>query len=73
MSERHPMSEPWYEWLPIETAPKDGTSILVCKPGQETPWTVSWRNGDRNGLLLPGESIRAEAALIFNVCHTGNA
>lgn len=34
-------------WQPIETAPKDGTYILVCKPGMDQPWVASWRDGKR--------------------------
>lgn len=29
------------EWQPISTAPKDGTSILVCR-GHMIPWMAHW-------------------------------
>ncbi|MDF2757305.1 MAG: hypothetical protein K0S94_2900 [Nitrospira sp.] len=35
------------DWQSIETAPKDGTSILGGKPGMAAPWVVRWRNGKR--------------------------
>jgi len=36
------------EWQPIETAPKDGTVILLWDPSGETPWVVAmWSADDR--------------------------
>ena len=29
-------------WQPIETAPKDGTSILICTEGMKSPWSARW-------------------------------
>jgi hypothetical protein len=44
----HPMSEPWLDWRPLTTAPKDGTSILVTMDGGEgddLPYWVLFWNG----------------------------
>ena len=35
------------EWQLIETAPKDGTSILVCTTGMRTPWLAYWKEMTR--------------------------
>lgn len=35
------------DWNPIDTAPKDGKWILVCKPGMKEAWMVRWRSGKR--------------------------
>lgn len=48
----HPMSEPWLDWQPVETAPKDGTLLVVCGGDLGRPaltwWHHSegWMNGD---------------------------
>lgn len=31
----------------MSEAPKDGTSILVCKRSMKTPWQVYWYEGKR--------------------------
>lgn len=33
------------DWKPIETAPRDGTAVLVALPGVR-PVYVSWRSGE---------------------------
>jgi hypothetical protein len=55
----HPMSEPWLDWQPRESAPKDGTLLLVCGGELDRPaltwWHHSegWMNGDgRSGKLF---------------------
>lgn len=40
------------DWLPIETAPQDGTAILVWDPGVETMLIASW--GKHNHVPLYG-------------------
>jgi hypothetical protein len=37
-------------WQPIETAPKDGTRILVCRDESDTyPVVVEWVNWNNTG------------------------
>lgn len=41
----HPMSEPWLDWRPIATAPKDGTTIIVTMAGgNDGPYYVLFWN-----------------------------
>lgn len=37
------------EWQPIETAPKNGKSILVCEKGRPGVDMVSWQGGQKRG------------------------
>lgn len=41
------------DWQPIETAPKDGTSVLCWAPGWEEPSLLIWKANPR--LLTPVE------------------
>lgn len=41
----HPMSEPWSNWKPIDTAPKNRFIILYC-PEDESKWWAAWQ-GER--------------------------
>lgn len=51
MTDSPPAQEKMMEWQPIETAPKDGTPILVCRVGYQAQqvaavywdWTFSRR------------------------------
>jgi hypothetical protein len=36
----------WPAWQPIETAPKDGTSIIVCEKQRLSMWIASWQGKD---------------------------
>jgi len=38
----HPMAQPWTEWQPMETAPKDGAPFITCR---------RWRSFDDDGAL----------------------
>ncbi len=48
----HPMSEPWLDWQPEDTAPKNGELVLVCGGDLQRPaltwWhpEEGWMNGD---------------------------
>ena len=35
------------DWQPIETAPKDGTSILVCDKGHYYPFVAEWNEQEK--------------------------
>lgn len=37
------------QWQPIETAPKDGTDILVADSGRQGVEMVSWKGGAKKG------------------------
>ncbi len=38
------------DWQPIDTAPKDGTSILVCCPAANNIFIAAWRTWYSEGL-----------------------
>lgn len=38
------------DWLPIETAPKDGTFILLYCPEDNSRWLASWQGGNWYGV-----------------------
>jgi hypothetical protein len=43
----HPMSMPWLDWQPKETAPKDGTCVLFGMAGAvDGPYYVLFWNED---------------------------
>jgi hypothetical protein len=44
-----PSTEGLREWQPIETAPKDGTSILACVAGASVPVIAKWVVTPRHG------------------------
>lgn len=47
----HPMSEPWLDWQPMATFPRDGNGYLVWddrKMGGD-PEVVFWNDGVRSG------------------------
>jgi hypothetical protein len=33
----HPMSEPWVNWQPIDTGPKEGEHVLLAVTGDDPP------------------------------------
>jgi hypothetical protein len=46
-SAQAPAAEP--QWLPIETAPKDGRDLLLWEAGSFVPFVGAWRDGRRPG------------------------
>lgn len=45
----HPMAEPWLDWRPINTAPKDRFILLHC-PEDESRWLAKWQGGGWYGV-----------------------
>lgn len=63
----HHMSEPWVNWMPIETAPKDGRFVLLFVPNSQLetgPVTIGgyWKaeGRARDGRFKNGEWARAD-------------
>jgi hypothetical protein len=42
----HPMSEPWLDWQDSDSAPKDGTIILVCEGELDRPSLTWWHHAE---------------------------
>lgn len=62
------------EWMPIETAPKDGTPLLVYSPDSVEPniFTAIWVDwADQRGFVVDGEFIdlSTEMALDCTLTH----
>ncbi len=69
----HPMSEPWLDWKPIASAPKDGTTVLLYSEDIEPnifqglwqAWTGSWEGGGEWVDIWNNDPIETNSGMIF--------
>ncbi len=60
-------------WQPIETAPKDGSTVLLWESGSSAPFVGAWRDGRRPGWHCDTEHYNTDgnACVISNLWQEG--